>query len=157
MMLCRVYITRSPVHDMSYCTTSTKKEHTANFELKIDILYVVFTDEGCLLWVFSNPVLTFIVHKKLWFIQNILNSSRPSDEYKCVGELGDDCFRWWFVSCAVPSHCLNLSTKQATSHYLNQWWPSALTHICITRPECVNSLEYMDRNYINNTKRIMIS
>ena len=26
---------------------------------------------------------------------------------------------------------------QATSHYLNQWWPSLPTHICITRPQWV--------------------
>ena len=24
--------------------------------------------------------------------------------------------------------------RMATSHYLNQWWPSLLTHICVTRP-----------------------
>ena len=23
-----------------------------------------------------------------------------------------------------------------TSHYLNQWWPSFLTHICVSRPQC---------------------
>ena len=26
-----------------------------------------------------------------------------------------------------------LGAGQATSHYLNQWWPSSLTHICINR------------------------
>ena len=25
-----------------------------------------------------------------------------------------------------------------TSHYRNQWWPSSMTHICITRPQWVN-------------------
>ena len=24
--------------------------------------------------------------------------------------------------------------RMATSHYLNQWWPSLLTHVCVTRP-----------------------
>ena len=35
-------------------------------------------------------------------------------------------FRWW------------LGTKQVTSHYLNQWWPSLLMHTCITQPQWVN-------------------
>ena len=26
-----------------------------------------------------------------------------------------------------------LGAEQATSHYLNQWWPSLLTHICVAR------------------------
>ena len=30
-------------------------------------------------------------------------------------------FKWW------------LGAKQATSHYLNQWWPSLLTHACVSR------------------------
>ena len=30
--------------------------------------------------------------------------------------------------------------EQATSHYLNQWWPSSTTHICVTRPQWVKSL-----------------
>ena len=29
-----------------------------------------------------------------------------------------------------------LGVKLATSHYLNQWWPSLLTHICVTQPKC---------------------
>ena len=36
-------------------------------------------------------------------------------------------FRWW------------LGAEQATSHYLNQWWPSSTTHVCVTRPRWVNS------------------
>ena len=34
-------------------------------------------------------------------------------------------FRWWF--CAV----------KVTSHYMNQWWPSLLTNICVTLPQWV--------------------
>ena len=37
-------------------------------------------------------------------------------------------FRWW------------LGADQATSHYLNQCWPSSLTHICSTRGRWVNTL-----------------
>ena len=29
-----------------------------------------------------------------------------------------------------------LGAHQATNHYLNQWWLSLLTHICITQPQC---------------------
>ena len=32
-----------------------------------------------------------------------------------------------------------LGAEQATSHYLNQWWPSSTTHICVTRHQWVNS------------------
>ena len=38
-------------------------------------------------------------------------------------------FRKWLVACS------------ATSHYLNQWWPKLLTHICVI---WVNSLNKMD-------------
>ena len=41
-------------------------------------------------------------------------------------------FQHWFR--------LWLDAEQATSHYLNQWWPSSTTHICVTRPQWVNSL-----------------
>ena len=33
-----------------------------------------------------------------------------------------------------------LGTWQATSHYLNQWWPSLVTHICISWPQWFKSL-----------------
>ena len=35
-------------------------------------------------------------------------------------------FRWW------------LGAEQATSHYLNQWWPNSTTHIFVIRPQWVN-------------------
>ena len=34
-------------------------------------------------------------------------------------------FRYW------------LGANQATSHYLNEWWPSLQTHMCITQPQWV--------------------
>ena len=37
-------------------------------------------------------------------------------------------FRYWFVA------------EQATSHYLNQWRPSTMAHICVTRPQWVNRI-----------------
>ena len=36
-------------------------------------------------------------------------------------------FRYW------------LGAEQATSHYLTQWWPSWITHICLIQPQWVNS------------------
>ena len=39
-------------------------------------------------------------------------------------------FRWW------------LGTEQATSHYLNQCWPSSLTHICGTKGRLVNNTSH---------------
>ena len=35
-----------------------------------------------------------------------------------------------------------MAWRKATSHYLNQWWPSSLTHICITRPQWVNKIQH---------------
>ena len=29
------------------------------------------------------------------------------------------------------------------THCFNQWWPSSLTHICDTRPQCVNKCHYL--------------
>ena len=37
-------------------------------------------------------------------------------------------FQYWFR--------LWLGADQATSHYLSQWWPSLVTRICVTRPQC---------------------
>ena len=41
-------------------------------------------------------------------------------------------FRQWLVACSAPSH------------YLNQCWPSWLTHICGTRGRWVNSSKSID-------------
>ena len=42
----------------------------------------------------------------------------------------------------VPKGTINnipmFGTDQATSHYLNQWWPCLLMHICVTWPQWVN-------------------
>ena len=29
--------------------------------------------------------------------------------------------------------------RKATSHYLNQWWPNSVTHICVTRAQCIKA------------------
>ena len=38
-----------------------------------------------------------------------------------------------------------LGAQQATNHYLNQWWPSSLTHICATRAQWVNG-RFVDKS-----------
>ena len=48
-------------------------------------------------------------------------------------------FHWKLVmrvKLAIDKHLLRrwLSAKQATSHCLNEWWLSSLTHICVIRP-----------------------
>ena len=34
--------------------------------------------------------------------------------------------------------CCRTGDEQATSHYLNQWWPVLLMHTCVSQPEWVN-------------------
>ena len=42
-------------------------------------------------------------------------------------------FWWW------------LGSEQAISHYVNRWWPIALTHICVARLQCSNAgIEYIN-------------
>ena len=45
------------------------------------------------------------------------------------------------IFITISTQCLPhslISSKQVTSHYLNQWWSTSLTHIYITRPWWVN-------------------
>ena len=50
-----------------------------------------------------------------------------------------------------------LGTNQATSHHLNQWWYSTLTHISITRPQWVNMLNFSKyyKRYIHILNHIL--
>ena len=41
-----------------------------------------------------------------------------------------------------------LGADQATSHYLDQWWPCLLTHICVNRPQWVNKATH-NKTFIN--------
>ena len=60
-------------------------------------------------------------------------------------------FHWNFlpgVQLTIRQHCFRLyrlGAKQATSHYLNQWWPSSLMHIYGTRGRWVNDQIEMKR------------
>ena len=42
------------------------------------------------------------------------------------------------ITLAVFGWCLG--ADQATSHYLNQWWPRLVTHMCASRPRWVNRM-----------------
>ena len=45
------------------------------------------------------------------------------------------------VSVHNKSASVQVRAKQATSHYLNQRWPSLVTHICITQSRWVNLIK----------------
>ena len=45
-----------------------------------------------------------------------------------------------------------LGADQATSHFLERWWPCLLTHMCVTRPQWVKSTSL----YINITMFSML-
>ena len=54
-------------------------------------------------------------------------------------------FHWRFISrvlSTISQHLCSqwLGIKLITSHYLNQWWPILLMHICITRPQWVKNM-----------------
>ena len=53
-------------------------------------------------------------------------------------------FRWW------------LGAEQATSHYLNQWWPNLLTHICVSRPQWVNYTVCLNGGSVSSWERGML-
>ena len=55
-------------------------------------------------------------------------------------------FHWYLFPGAqltISQHWLGrwLCAKQATSHYLNQWWSSLSTHVCVTRGRWVKPLQ----------------
>ena len=43
------------------------------------------------------------------------------------------------VQMTILQHWMFIGIEQATSHYLNQWWPSSLIHICITQTQWVET------------------
>ena len=50
-------------------------------------------------------------------------------------------FLW--VQLTITQHWFRqwLGAEYATSHYLNQWWPHSLTHVCGTRGICLDLTE----------------
>ena len=87
-----------------------------------------------------------------WSFINTLRQTQngchfPYNIFKCI-LLNENCCILIKISLKyVPEGPINtiqcwfrswLGTSQATSHYLNQWWLSLMTHICVTRPQWVN-------------------
>ena len=48
----------------------------------------------------------------------------------------------------------NSTAEQATSHYLNQWWPSLVTHICVTWPQWVKAESWGHFAHAHQTQNI---
>ena len=59
--------------------------------------------------------------------QNGHHFCRPDDIFKCIF-LNENKE----IDRIMIQILLNFGTEQTTSHYMNQWWPSSLTHICGT-------------------------
>ena len=65
------------------------------------------------------------------------------------------------VQLTIFQHCLRqwVGAEQATSHYLNQWWPSSMTHICVTWPQWVKQSihchhEHIDHEHITHVEYV---
>ena len=58
------------------------------------------------------------------------------DIFKCIFSNENDGIPIQISLKFVPR--IQIDNKQATSYYLNQWWPSLLTHICGTRGRWVH-------------------
>ena len=43
---------------------------------------------------------------------------------------------------------------QATSHFLNQWWPTLVTHICVSRSQWLKGMRFEAR--ISNVNTVML-
>ena len=54
------------------------------------------------------------------------------------------------VQLTISQHWFRLGTGQVTSHYLKQWQPSLLMHICLTRPQWVNLLPELYMQTLDN-------
>ena len=48
----------------------------------------------------------------------------------------------------IPDCSTKNKPDQPISHYLDQWWLSLMTHICITRPQWVKACRRMGRQFI---------
>ena len=49
-----------------------------------------------------------------------------------------------------------LGAQQATTHYLNQWWPSSTANICVTRPQWVNMGSYIMWHLIPRSRKLIV-
>ena len=69
--------------------------------------------------VLSKP----FVARKLLFLIPVSHSSVFS---RVQSKIIQHWYRYW------------LGAEKAKSHYLNKWWPTSMTHMCASRPQCVD-------------------
>ena len=62
------------------------------------------------------------------------------------------------VGChlTIGHHCFKPATKLTTNHYLNQWSPSSLMDLLITRPQWLNSLWPNDPTLLHRSASTLI-
>ena len=70
----------------------------------------------------------------------IINTFRQDKMAAIFQMTFSNVFSWMFELTVIQHWFWQwFGTGQATSHYLNQWWPSIQMHICVTwRPQWVN-------------------
>ena len=71
-------------------------------------------------------------HYKFVFLRMIACIQRIQNGYSCCGNP-----RIQIPLNFVPECQIDNKWRQATSHYLNQWWPSSKMHISVTRRQWV--------------------
>ena len=74
------------------------------------------------------------VMEKSWnfFLRFCGNPALRFDPKGAIYNICQHWFRWW------------LDTTLATNHYLNQWWPNLVMHICFTWPQWIKWDKDMD-------------
>ena len=65
---------------------------------------------------------------------------------QCCHYLAGGKFHWivfQIIQFKINQHFFRkwIGAEKATSHYLNQWWPSSLKFICVIRPRWVNEVD----------------
>ena len=74
------------------------------------------------------------IFKRIFLIEIYCICIRNSLKYIYVSRVQLSSCQGWFRWC--------LGAEQATSHYLKQYWHGLLTHICVTRPQWINTREH---------------
>ena len=61
----------------------------------------------------------------------------------CLSKFPWDMFPMVYLTISQHWFIYWLGAVQAASHYLNQWWSSCLTHICVTRPQWIQQIDHL--------------
>ena len=97
----------------------------------IYFVYMLFTITTCCTIVRKDKMaanLQMTICKCICFMKNVVSWFKFCWNLFPVVQLtiSQQWFSWW------------LRIKQMPSHYLSQWWPNLLMHICVTWPQWVN-------------------